>query len=93
MGEQYQKMNDRNVFKNNDKPRRYDEDDLNKSLIGKNVKVSLVDGRTLSGTLCNLGVFDLSVTTKTEERLGALIRDTVKKVIVMKASIVTIEMV
>ncbi len=81
------------VFKGDQKPKRYGEDALNKSLLGKKIRLSLVNSQTIEGTLSNLGMYDLSLSAKVQEKFGALIRDSEKVIIVMKAAIVTAEVI
>lgn len=81
------------VYNNTGKPRRYSEDALNKTLLGKKLRVSLVNNQTLEGTLSNLGVYDLSLSRKVQERIGALIKESDKITIVLKAAISTVEVI
>lgn len=81
------------VFNNSQKPKRYGDDALNKGLVGKKLKIVLLNGQTLEGVLSNLGMYDLTLTQKVQEKFGALIRDIEKPIIVMKAAIATIEVV
>jgi hypothetical protein len=79
------------VFKGDQKPKRYNDDALNKSLLGKRVKITLINSQIIEGTLSNLGIYDLSVSRKVQEKFGALIRENEKVIIVLKASIATVE--
>ena len=79
------------VFKSSEKPKRYNDDALNKSLLGKKVKITLINSQIIEGTLSNLGIYDLSVSHKAQEKFGALIRESEKVIIVLKASIATVE--
>ncbi len=81
------------VFKSSDKPKRYGEDALNKSLLAKKVRVTLINGKTIEGILTNVGMYDLSVTIKEQQRIGALIKENDRIIIVLKASIATVEVV
>ncbi len=73
--------NDReNVFKGSEeKPQRYTKDSFTKELIGKVVKISLVNGSTLQGRLIELGMYDIKVQTSQNQ------------LIVMKSGILTVE--
>ena len=79
------------VFKSDQKPKRYNDDALNKSILGKKVKITLINSQIIEGTLSNLGIYDLSVFHKAQEKFGALIRESEKVIIVLKASIATVE--
>jgi hypothetical protein len=46
------------------KPKRYGEDSLNKGLLGKKLRVTLVNGQTIEGILSNLGMYDLTISRK-----------------------------
>ena len=81
--------NDNNVAK---KPLRYNEDDLNKSLLNKTLKITLINNQVISGILVNLGVYDLTIKRKITEKFGEAFRETEKNIIVMKAVICTVEM-
>ena len=87
------------VFNNSDsnnikKPLRYGEDDLNKSQVGKTVKVTLINGVEIAGILSNLGMYDLSVKTKRRETFSDnLTREVERSVIVLKSAIATVEVV
>ena len=81
------------VFKSDQKPRRYGEDALSKALLGKRLIIALINGQTIEGTLTNLGMYDLSLSLKVQEKFGALTRDTEKVVIVMKAHVATVEVI
>jgi hypothetical protein len=81
------------VFKDAPKPKRYGEDALNKRLLGRKIRLSLVNSQTIEGTLSNLGMYDLSLSAKVQEKFGALIRDSERVIIVMKAAIVTVEVI
>ncbi len=79
------------VFKSDQKPRRYGEDALSKALLGKRLRIALINGQTIEGVLSNLGMYDLTLTQKVQEKFGALIKDTEKTITVMKAAILTLE--
>ena len=87
------------VYNNSDsnnikKPLRYGEDDLNKSQVGKNVKVALINGVEITGILSNLGMYDLSVKTKVKAVLnGNLTREIEKSIIILKSAVATVEVV
>ncbi|EQB72502.1 MAG: hypothetical protein AMDU1_APLC00008G0005 [Thermoplasmatales archaeon A-plasma] len=85
--------NSTGVFNNSLKPKRYGDDALNKGLLGRRLRITLINGQTIEGILSNLGMYDLSVTQKVQEKFGALIRDSEKTIIVMKAGILTVEVV
>lgn len=71
----------RNVtFKGSEKkPQRYSKDSFTKELIGKVVKISLVNGSTLQGRLIELGMYDIKVQTATNQ------------LIILKSGILTVE--
>ena len=73
--------NNRNqAFKSSEKkPQRYTKDSFTKELIGKVVKISLVNGSTLQGRLIELGMYDIRVQTSQSQ------------LIVMKSAILTVE--
>ena len=79
------------VFKSSEKPKRYNDDALNKSLLGKKVKITLINSQIVEGTLSNLGIYDLSISHKVQEKFGTLIRESEKVIIVLKASIAAVE--
>ena len=81
------------VFKSSEKPKRYNDDALNKSLLGKKVKMTLINSQIIEGTLSNLGIYDLSISHKVQEKFGALIRENEKTIIVLKANISTLEVI
>lgn len=62
-----------------EKPQRYSKDSFTKELIGKVVKISLVNGSTLQGRLIELGMYDVKLQTSQNQ------------LIVMKSSILTVE--
>lgn len=78
-------------YDNVKKPLRYNEDDLNKSLLNKKVKITLINNQVFQGILVNLGVYDLTIRHKVKEQFGEAFRETEKDVIVMKAVICTVE--
>lgn len=73
--------NNRNLtFKGSEKkPQRYTKDSFTKELIGKVVKISLINGSTLQGRLIELGMYDIRVQTSQSQ------------LIVMKSAILTVE--
>ena len=73
--------NNRNqAFKGSaEKPQRYTKDSFTKELIGKVVKISLVNGSTLQGRLIELGMYDIKLQTSQNQ------------LIVLKSSIMTVE--
>ena len=79
------------VFKSSEKPKRYNDDALSKNLLGKKVRITLINSQIVEGTLSNLGIYDLSISHKVQEKFGTLIRESEKVIIVLKASIATVE--
>jgi hypothetical protein len=89
---------DKKLFKDNDsnnvikKPLRYGEDDLNKTLLGKNVKVTLVNGREIAGVLSNLGMYDVTIKTKAKQVFnGNITREVESSIIILKSALATVE--
>lgn len=89
---------DSKVFNNSDgnnvirKTLRYGEDDVNKTLLGKNVKITLINEREIIGVLTNLGMYDLTVKTKVKQVFnGNITREVEKSIIILKSSIATVE--
>lgn len=82
------------VFKGDQKPRRYGEDALNKSLLGKRVRVTLINSQTVDGIFSNIGMYDITVTSKVLQTFpGNITRETEKPVIVLKSAIATVEVI
>ena len=80
-----------NVIK---KTLRYGEDDVNKTLLGKNVKITLINGREINGVLSNLGMYDLTVKTKVKQVFNRNItREVEKPIIILKSAIATVEVI
>ena len=75
--------NNRNqTFKGSEKkPQRYTKDSFVRDLIGKVIKISLINGSTLQGRLIELGMYDIRVQTSQSQ------------LIVMKSAILTVEVV
>lgn len=73
------------VFKNSEnrenKPLRYSKDSFVRELIGKVVKISLVNGKEIQGRLVELGMYDV------------LVQSTQGRFIIMKSAIVSVEVV
>ena len=73
------------VFNNSDarekKPERYSKDSFVRELIGKVVKIRLVNGSELQGRLLEIGMYDI------------LMQTSQARLIVMKSAIMTIEVV
>ena len=71
------------VFKDSDskekKPQRYSQDSFVKELIGKTVKVTLINAQVISGRLLELGMFDIRLQTPESQ------------IIVMKSGILTVQ--
>ena len=89
---------DSKVFNNSDgnnvirKTLRYGEDDVNKTLLGKNVKITLINEREIIGVLTNLGMYDLTVKTKVKQVFnGNITREVEKSIIILKSAIATVE--
>lgn len=82
------------VFKSDQKPKRYGEDALNKGLLGKKVKVTLINNQTVEGIFSNIGMYDITVTTKFLQTFpGNITRETERPVIVLKSAIATVEVI
>lgn len=81
------------VFNNSQKPKRYGDDALNKQLLNRKLRVTLVNGQTIEGILSNLGMYDITISLKVQEKFGALLRDSEKSIILMKAGVLTIEVI
>ena len=79
---------DNNVAK---KPLRYSEDALTKKLENKRIKITLINNNVIEGILVNLGVYDLTVKRKVREQFGTVFRESEKEIIIMKATISTVE--
>ncbi len=90
---------DSKVFKDNDsnnvkKPLRYGEDELNKNQVGKNVKITLINGREIAGILSNLGMYDLTVKAKAKQVFeGNITREVENSIIILKSAIATVEVI
>ena len=83
-----------NTYDGNKKTLRYGEDDVNKTLLGKNVKVTLINGREIAGILSNLGMYDLTVKTKIKQVFnGTITREVEKSIIILKSAIATVEVI
>lgn len=67
------------IGKPEDRPLRYSKDSFTKELIGKVVKISLVNGKEVQGRLIELGMYDV------------LIQTSQARLIVMKSAIVGVE--
>ena len=91
---EYRKGNSNNtgeLFKRDQKLKRYGEDALNRGLLGRKVKLTLLNDLTIEGNLSNLGMYDLSISQKVQEKIGPLIREMDKVIIVLKSGILTVE--
>lgn len=76
------------------KPVKYCEDDLNKNLVGKNLKITLINGREIIGVLTNLGMYDLTIKAKVKQVfIGNISREVEKAIIVLKSAIAIVEVV
>ena len=73
------------------KPLRYNEDALTKKLENKKIKVTLINNNVIEGILVNLGVYDLTIKRKIQEQFGQAFRESEKDIIIMKATIITVE--
>lgn len=72
--------NKNQTFKSSEeKPQRYTKDSFVKELIGKVVKLTLINGTVVQGRLIELGVYDIKVQTLQSQ------------LIVMKSAIMTVE--
>ena len=75
-----QNTNRNQAFKGSEKkPQRYSKDSFTKELIGKVVKISLINGSVVQGRLLELGMYDIRVQTSQSQ------------LIVMKSAILTVE--
>ncbi len=82
------------VFKNDHKPKRYGEDALNKVLLGKKVKITLINNQTVEGVFSNIGMYDITVITKVIQTFtGVINREIERPVIVLKSAIATLEVI
>lgn len=88
------------VFNNNDgknydnnvkKPLRYGEDALSKNLLNKKLKIKLIDNEVIEGILTNLGMYDLTIRRKIQEQFGTVFREKENEIIILKATIITVE--
>ncbi len=61
------------------KPLRYSQDSFVRELIGKVLKITLVNGKEIQGRLQDLGMFDIKVQTSEAQ------------IIIMKSAILTVE--
>lgn len=74
------------------KPLRYSKDSFTKELIGKVVKISLVNGKDLQGKLSELGMYDIQIeVSENREIAKGMFKDVARKIIMMKSAIVSIE--
>lgn len=90
----YQNNNTQRVFNSDQKPKRYGEDALNKGLLGKKVKITLINNQTIEGIFSNLGMYDLTVNCKVQQTFsGNLTREMEKSVIILKSAICTVEVI
>jgi small nuclear ribonucleoprotein (snRNP)-like protein len=96
--------NNKNVFKNSPKdsgpiqdrkPLRYSKDSFVKELIGKNIQIELVNGKILTGKLVDLGMFDILLELKSTESFNVsgktMSRDVVRRIIILKSAIISVE--
>lgn len=83
------------VFKTSDKPLRYTQDSFIKELIGKKIRISLINQEIFDGTLKQLGMYDILLSVNISEKImisgKEMIRDTQKDRIFMKSAIIWIE--
>jgi len=79
------------------KPLRYSQDSFVKELIGKTLTIELINGKILKGKLLELGMFDVMIELKSTENYivsgKPMVRDVNKNLIVMKSSIISVEVV
>jgi len=93
--------NRKNVFNNSGtlekKPQRYGQDSFVKELCGKTIQIELTNGKILKGKLLELGMFDVRIEVKSVENFivsgQTLTKDVNKNLIVMKSSIISVEVV
>ena len=85
------------VFKNSPKPLRYSKDSFIKELIGKKIRISLVNQEVFEGTLKELGMYDVLVEIRNTEKINVagkeITREATKQRIFMKAHIVWAEVI
>ncbi len=62
-------------------------DNFDACLIGKNIKLTLINGTTIQGQLKYFGQYDVTITVQSQFRTMT----TTKDIIVMKSTIITIE--
>lgn len=85
------------VFNNSGKPLRYSQDSFVKELIGKKIRISLINQEIFDGTLKQLGMYDILLSLSIREKImisgKEMIRDSNKDRIFMKSAIVWVEVV
>lgn len=84
------------VFKDSvKKPLRYSQDTFTKELIGKKIKIFLINQEIFEGTLKELGMYDVLLEIKTTEKLtisgNEMTREATKQRIFMKSAIIWVE--
>lgn len=87
------------VFNNSldKKPLRYSTDSFVKELIGKKIRIGLINGDVFEGILKELGMYDIMVAINTEDKTNIggkeIIRNITKDRIFMKSAIIWVEVV
>ncbi len=89
--------NNSNQNKNNEKEKNTDRkyvthsekhlDNFDSCMIGKNIKLTLINGTTLQGQLKYFGQYDVVITVQSQFRTMT----TTKDIIVMKSAIITVD--
>ncbi len=87
------------VFNNSvdKKPLRYSTDSFVKELIGKKIRIGLINGDTFQGSLKELGMYDVKVALTIEDKTNIggkeIIRNITKDRIFFKSAIIWVEVV
>lgn len=83
------------VFNHSEKPLRYSQDSFVKEIIGKKIRICLINQEIFDGTLKQLGMYDILLSVHISEKImisgKEMIRDSQKDRIFMKSAIVWIE--
>jgi small nuclear ribonucleoprotein (snRNP)-like protein len=86
------------VFNNSEKkPLRYSTDSFIKELIGKKIRICLINNEIFEGTLKELGMYDILISINIEDKTNIagkeIIRNIVKDRIFMKSAIIWVEVI
>ena len=89
---------DQEVFKSGGKkPLRYSHDSFTRDLIGKHIKLKTTSNEIFDGNLMEIGMFDILLVVKATETYDvggkSIIRDSTRKIILLKGQIVWVEVV